>query len=64
VELNVKQQVHNVARVPVVQQAWKEGQELRIHGLVYDLHNGLLRDLGVTLSNISELPEEFRIIDD
>ncbi len=61
-ELNVKQQVYNIARVPVVQQAWKDGQELRIHGLVYNLHDGLLKDLGITISKIIHLPEEFRII--
>lgn len=62
-ELNVKAQVYNVARIPIVQQAWKEGQVLRIHGLVYDLNDGLLKDLGITLSKIQHLPEEFRIID-
>lgn len=62
-ELNVLQQVTNVARIPVVQQAWRDGQELRIHGLVYNLHDGLLKDLGVTVSKITHLPEEFRIID-
>jgi carbonic anhydrase len=61
-ELNVKHQVYNIARIPIVQQAWKEGQELRIHGLVYRLDDGILKDLGITLSKISHIPEEFRII--
>ena len=60
-ELNVKQQVYNIARIPSVQEAWKQGFELRIHGLVYGLHNGLLNDLGLTLSKIEHLPKEFRI---
>lgn len=62
-ELNVKQQVYNVARIPIVQEAWRMGQELRIHGLIYNLKDGLLKDLGLTLSKIHHLPEEFRIIE-
>jgi len=62
-ELNVKEQVNNIARIPSVQQAWKDGQELRIHGLIYNLQDGLLKDLGITLSKITHLAKEFRIID-
>lgn len=40
----------NIARIPMVQAAWKNRQELRIHGLVYNLNDGLLKDLGVTIS--------------
>lgn len=50
VELNVIEQVHNVARTPVVQNAWASGATLRVHGWVYGLKNGLLRDLGVTMA--------------
>lgn len=63
VELNVKQQVYNIARIPVVQKAWKMGGGLRIHGLVYRLENGILNDLGLTLSKLDQLPEEFRIVE-
>jgi carbonic anhydrase len=63
VELNVITQVLNVARIPVIQQAWKKGNPLRIHGLVYDLNDGLLKDLGVSISKITHLPEEHRIIE-
>ena len=62
-ELNVKEQVYNVARVPIVQWAWKNGQILRIHGLIYHLENGLLKDLGITLNSISNLPKEFIIME-
>ncbi len=48
-ELNVLEQVVNVARTTVVQDAWARGQTLRLHGWVYGLHDGLLRDLGLTL---------------
>ena len=49
VELNVIEQIHNLARTPVVQNAWADGRELRLHGVVYRLDEGRLRDLGVTL---------------
>jgi carbonic anhydrase len=60
-ELNVKQQVYNIARFPIVQKAWKDDQKVRIHGLIYSLKDGLLKDLGITLSKLEHLPEEFRI---
>ena len=44
-ELNVKEQVTNVCNTPVVQKAWNEGQELSVHGWIYSIENGLLRDL-------------------
>jgi carbonic anhydrase len=54
VELNVVEQVYNLGRTPVVQQAWADGRELRLHGWVYRLDDGRLRDLGVTLSGASD----------
>ena len=50
VQLNVAEQVYNLSRTPVVQQAWARGQTLRLHGWVYALTDGILRDLGVTMS--------------
>jgi carbonic anhydrase len=49
-ELNVKDQVDAVSRVPVVRDAWRRGQPLLVHGWIYDLRDGLLQDLDVTLS--------------
>jgi carbonic anhydrase len=49
-ELNVIEQVENVCQTTIVGDAWARGQELTVHGLVYGLHDGLLRDLGVTTS--------------
>jgi carbonic anhydrase len=49
VELNVQEQVYNICRIPVVQAAWAKGISLRVHGWVYALHQGLLRDLDVTI---------------
>lgn len=48
-ELNVIEQVLNVARTTIVQSAWQRGQELTVHGWIYGLENGLLRDLGMTI---------------
>jgi carbonic anhydrase len=48
VELNAIEQVLSISRMPVVRSAWAAGKPLRVHGCVYDLGTGLLRDLGVT----------------
>jgi carbonic anhydrase len=47
-ELNVVEQVSNVCRATVVQDAWARGQDLTVHGWIYGIHDGLLRDLKVT----------------
>jgi len=44
-ELNVREQVTNVCNTPVVQKAWKEKQDLFVHGWIYNINNGLLKDL-------------------
>ena len=49
-ELNVIEQVRNVGRTTIVQSAWQRGQELVVHGWIYGLQDGLLRDLGCSLS--------------
>jgi carbonic anhydrase len=53
-ELNVIEQVRNVARTTIVQSAWQRGQELGVHGWIYGLQDGLLRDLGVSIDNADE----------
>jgi len=45
-ELNVKEQVTNVCNTSIVQKIWENGGELTVHGWIYDINNGLLRDLG------------------
>jgi carbonic anhydrase len=57
-EINVVEQVRNICHIPVVQQAWKEGSPLSIHGFIYDIHNGLIRDLDVSISDL-KTAEEF-----
>lgn len=55
-ELNVAQQVANVAAHPAVQAAWAEGRTLNLHGLIYGLADGQLRDLGCTRTGPAEAP--------
>ena len=50
-ELNVAEQVANVCQTTIVGDAWARGQNLTVHGLVYGLEDGLLRDLGVSVSS-------------
>ena len=54
-ELNVIEQVVNVAQSTVVRDAWLRGQELTLHGWVYGLQDGLLQDLHMTVSHYDEL---------
>ena len=49
-ELNVVEQVRNLARTTIVQDAWRRGQTLALHGWCYRLHDGIVRDLGVTMA--------------
>ena len=51
VELNVTEQVYNVCKTTIVQNAWKERTDLEVHGWVIDLSSGLIKDLGVSASN-------------
>ncbi len=52
-ELNVAAQVHAVSSSEIVQSAWERGAELAVHGWIYDLEDGLLRDLEVTVGTIA-----------
>lgn len=54
-ELNVIEQVGNVTQTTVVQDAWERGQEISVHGWVYDVGDGLLRDLGVCVKNPGDM---------
>lgn len=45
-ELNVLEQMKNVCNTPIVQKSWQSGKELYVHGWIYDIKNGLLKDLG------------------
>ncbi len=55
-ELNVVEQVVNVSRSTVVRDAWERGQTLAVHGWIYDIHDGLLRDLGLSIRGQAGIP--------
>jgi carbonic anhydrase len=59
-ELNVVQQTANVCHTTIVQDAWRRGQRLTVHGWIYSLHDGLLRDLGMVIESPDQLPPEYR----
>ena len=59
-ELNVIEQVVNVAQTTVVQQAWDRGQTLAVHGWIYAIADGLVHDLGVTAAGQTGLSEAYR----
>jgi carbonic anhydrase len=58
-ELNVVEQALNACQTTIVQDAWSRGQQLVIHGWFYGLSNGLLQDLGMTVSSSSEMHEAY-----
>ncbi|MDN4054053.1 carbonate dehydratase [Massilia sp. YIM B02763] len=62
VELNVAEQVINIAQTTVVRDAWERGQDLTIHSWVYGVHDGLLRDLGITVSSYDEIQPKLDLI--
>lgn len=55
VELNVLRQVHQLARTPIVQEAWKRGSRPLLHGLVYDIKDGLLRELVLSIDSAEKV---------
>jgi len=59
-ELNVIEQVMNVSRTTIVESAWERGQELAVHGWIYGLDDGLLRDLHICVTGHDELPAAYR----
>jgi carbonic anhydrase len=59
-ELNIIEQVYNVCQTTIVQNAWDLGQDLTVHGWVYDLSDGLVRDLNIHISNQEEIATVYR----
>ena len=58
-EVNVLEQALNVCQTTVVQDAWARGQAVEVHGLVYGLHNGLLKDIRMSVSRSEDVPEAY-----
>jgi carbonic anhydrase len=61
VEVNVMEQVLDLAKTSIVQAAWGKKQDLHLHGWVYDVKDGLINDLKVTLKNNSSLAEVYQL---
>lgn len=61
VEINVVEQVYDLAKTSIVQNAWNEKRNLWVHGWVYGVHNGLIKDLDVTCKDNSDLEEVYKI---
>ena len=58
-ELNVIEQVANVCRTTIIQDAWRRGQSLAIHGIIYSIQDGLLRDLGLSVTRDDALEGQY-----
>jgi carbonic anhydrase len=60
VELNILEQVRNLAKVSFIQEEWQDGEFLEIHGWVYSLKDGLIRDLGYTINSADGLDAVYK----
>jgi carbonic anhydrase len=56
-ELNVIEQVVNVCETSILRDAWERGQDVSVHGWIYGIADGMLRDLGMTVSELAEVDE-------
>ncbi|HSF53905.1 MAG TPA: carbonate dehydratase [Algoriphagus sp.] len=61
VELNVTEQVHDLAKTSIVQNAWRNKQELSIHGWVYGVGSGVIKDLGVNIESNETLDKVYQL---
>ena len=59
-EMNVVEQVNNVCHTSIVQDAWQRGQKLQVHGWIYSIKDGLLRDLNATFDAPEQVPAVYR----
>lgn len=60
IELNVIEQVYDLGKTSIIQNAWLKRGKPYIHGWVYDIRNGLIKDLKVTMHDDSEMPDVYR----
>ncbi len=61
VEVNVQEQVHDLGKTSIVQNAWKRNQPLHLHGWVYDIHDGLINDLKVNFTCPKDLHSVYHL---
>ena len=60
-EINVIEQVRNVCHTSMVQRAWRRGQVLSVHGLIYGVHDGHIHDLGVTVTGVADVDQAYEM---
>jgi carbonic anhydrase len=60
-ELNVIEQAANIGHTAIVQEAWKAGQELTVHGWIYSIEDGILKDLNVCTTSLDEISQTYRL---
>jgi carbonic anhydrase len=61
VEVNVMEQVHDLGKTSIVQNAWNKKQPLHLHGWVYDIHDGIIKDLEVTFTCAKDLHSVYHL---
>lgn len=61
VELNVQEQVFDLTKTTIIQNAWAQGRFLQVHGVVYSIANGILKDLNVTVGDNSEIEGVYKL---
>ncbi|MBA3439548.1 MAG: carbonic anhydrase [Pyrinomonadaceae bacterium] len=61
VEVNVYEQVFDLSKTSIIQNAWAERNEPKIHGWVFDIRTGLIKDLNITFDNQTQLPSIYKI---
>jgi carbonic anhydrase len=61
VELNVFEQVQDLAKTSIIQEAWMKGQEVAIHGWVYGVHDGVIKDLKLTILDNNQLADVYQL---
>ncbi|WP_347331278.1 carbonate dehydratase [Marinimicrobium locisalis] len=61
-ELNVVEQAANVSHTNIVQNAWQRGQELTVHGWIYSIEDGILKDLMPPITGIDQVDKRYRVI--
>jgi carbonic anhydrase len=61
VELNVQEQVFDLTKTSIIQNAWENEKFLQVHGVVYDISNGILKDMDLTVGDNSELEGVYKL---
>ncbi len=61
VELNIIEQVFDLSKTSIIQNAWRQRNEPKVHGWVYDIRTGIINDLKVSLHSSKELPSIYKI---